>query len=117
MDLHLAACISNGIVSSEIYDKRNDLDCDVPRRPSYAVYISPLIRFARVGTLMHNKCLTAKILIKGYRYRKLRKAFSKLYRRHHALVSLFNVGLKYLLHHFLSRSIKNFTVTKYTRGD
>ena len=41
-----------------IYDKRDDfdfdivnfplLDCDVPRRPSYGVYISPLIRFARV---------------------------------------------------------------------
>ena len=56
MDLHLS--ISNGFVSSKIYDKRDDfdfeivnfsfLDGDVPRRPSYRVYISPLIRFARV---------------------------------------------------------------------
>ena len=56
LDLHLS--ISNGFVSSKIYDKRGDfdfdivyfpfLDGDVPRRPSYGVYISQLIRFARV---------------------------------------------------------------------
>ena len=50
--------ITNGIVSSKIYDKRDDfnfeivnfpfLDGDVPRSPSYGVYISQLIRFARV---------------------------------------------------------------------
>ena len=50
-DLHLS--ISNGFVSSKIYDKRDDfdfdivkfpfLDGDVPRRPSYGVYISQLI--------------------------------------------------------------------------
>ena len=54
LDLHLS--ISNGFVSSKIYDKRDDfdfdivnfpfLDGDVPRRPSYGVYISQLIRFA-----------------------------------------------------------------------
>ena len=59
------------LVSSKIYDKRDDfdfdivnflfLDNDVPRRPSYEVYIFQLIRFARV--CMHvvdfnarNKC-------------------------------------------------------------
>ena len=56
LDLHLS--ISNGFVSSKIYDKRDDfdfdkvnlpiLDGDVPHRPSYGVYISQLIRFARV---------------------------------------------------------------------
>ena len=56
LDLHLS--ISNGFVSSKIYDKRDDfdfdtvyfpfLDGDVPRRPAYGVYISQLIRFARV---------------------------------------------------------------------
>ena len=56
LDLHLS--ISNGFVSFKIYDKRDDfdfdivnfpfLDGDVPRRPSYGVYISQLIRFARV---------------------------------------------------------------------
>ena len=62
LDLHMS--ISNGFVSSKIYDNSVDfdfdivnfpfldgvpfLDGDVPRRPSYGVYISQLIRFARV---------------------------------------------------------------------
>ena len=54
LDLNLS--ITNGIVSSKIYDKGDDfnfeivnfpfLDGDVPRSPSYGVYISELIRFA-----------------------------------------------------------------------
>ena len=49
-----------------------------------------------------NKCLTVKLLKQGYRYHKLRKAFSKFYRRHYELISKFNVGLKSLLHQGLS---------------
>ena len=45
-----------------------------------------------------NKCLTAKLLKQGYRNHKLRKAFSKFYRRHYELISKFNVGLRSLLH-------------------
>ena len=44
-----------------------------------------------------NKVLTAKLLRQGYRYHKLRKAFSKFYRRHFELVSKYIVGLKTLL--------------------
>ena len=105
MDLHLS--ILNGFVSSKICDKHDDfvfdivnfpfLDGDFPRRPSYGVYISQLIRFARVCSHVddfntRNKCLTTKLLEQGYRYHKLRKAFSKFYRRHNELVSKFNVG-------------------------
>ena len=68
-----------------------------------------LIRFARVSSHVadfnaHNKSLTAKLLQQGYRYHKLRKIFSKFYRRHYELVSKFNVGLKTLLHQGLSES-------------
>ena len=55
-DLNLS--ITNGIVSSKIYDKRDDfnfeiinfpfLGGDVPRSPPYGVYNSQLICFARV---------------------------------------------------------------------
>ena len=112
LDLHLS--ISNGFVSSKIYDDFDFdivnfpfLDGKVPRRPSYGVYISQLIRFARVCNHVDelntcNKCLTAKLLKQGYRYHNLRKAFSKFYRRHNELVSKFNVGLKSLLHYGLS---------------
>ena len=44
-----------------------------------------------------NKVLTAKLLKQGYRYHKLRKAFSKFYRRHFDKVSKHNVGFKTLL--------------------
>ena len=75
LDLNL--CISNGRVSTKIYDKRGDfdfdivnfhfLDGDVPRRTSYGVYISQLIRFARASSNLNdfncrNKAVTAKFL-------------------------------------------------------
>ena len=115
LDLHLS--ISNGIVSSKIYDKRDDfdfdivnfpiLDSDVPRSTSYGIYISQLIRFARVSDHVadfnaRNKSLTANLLQQGYRYYKLRETLSRFYRRHYELVSKFNVGLKTLLHQGLS---------------
>ena len=51
-----------------------------------------------------NKVLKAKLLTQGYRYHKLRKAFSKFYRRHFDLVSKYNVGLKTLLLQGLSET-------------
>ena len=84
--LDLNVCISNGIVSTKMYDKRDDfdfdivnfpfLDGDVPRRTSYGVYISQLIRFARTSSNLidfnyRNKAVTAKLLRQGYRYFKL----------------------------------------------
>ena len=41
-------------------------------------------------------------LQQGYRYHKLRKTFSKFYRRHYELISKYNVGLKTLLSEGLS---------------
>ena len=38
-----------------------------------------------------NRCLTAKLLQQGHRYHKLRKTFSKFYRRQYELISKFNV--------------------------
>ena len=49
-----------------------------------------------------NKCLTAKLLQQGYRYHKLRKTFSKFYRRHYELISKYKIGLKALLNEGLS---------------
>ena len=46
--------------------------------------------------------LTARLLGQGYRCHKLRKAFSKFYRRRYKLISKFNAGLKSLLHQGLS---------------
>ena len=115
LDLHLSNL--EGFVSSKIFDKRDDfdfdivqfpfLDGDVPRTTSCGVYIDRLIRFARVSSHLadfnaRNKSLTAKLLQQGYRYHKLRKAFSKFYRRHFGLVSKYNTGLRSLLQQDLS---------------
>ena len=56
------------------------LDGDVPRSPSYGVYISQLIRFARVFSNIddfNNRTLllTAKLLKQGYRYQIFEKHF------------------------------------------
>ena len=78
LDLHLS--ISNDIVSSKIYDKRDDIDFeivnfpffdgDVPRSTSYGVYISQLIRLARASSYVadfntRNKLLTQNFLNKA----------------------------------------------------
>ena len=107
--------ISNDIVSTKIYDKRDDfefkivnfpfLDGDVPRSTSYGVYISQLIRFARAFSYVtdfntRNKLLTQKLL--KHRYHKICKTFSKFYRQQYDLISNFHVGLKSLLRQGLS---------------
>ena len=71
LDLHLS--ISNGFVSTKMFDKRDDFDFDivnftfsdgdVSRSTSYCVYISQLIQFARVSSHVtdfnaRNKILT-----------------------------------------------------------
>ena len=75
LDLHSST--SNDIVSTKIYDKRDDFDFeiiiflflegDLPRSASYGVYISQLIRFARASSYVvdfntRNKLLTQKLL-------------------------------------------------------
>ena len=117
LDLNLHVSISNGTVSIKICDKRADfdldiinvpfLDGDVPRRTSYGVYISLLIRFAKASSHVsdvscHNKALIAKLLKPGCRYHKHRKAFSKFYRRHSGLVEKYIVSLKKLLQQGIS---------------
>ena len=115
LNLHLSNL--DGFISCKINDKRDDfdfeivnfpyLDEDVPRRASYGVYVSQLIRITRVSSHVtdfntRNKLLSAILLNQGYRYHKPLKAFSKFYRRHFGLVSKFSVGLKSLLQQGLS---------------
>ena len=115
LTLHLS--ISNDIVSTKIYDKRDDFDFeivnfpflegDVPRSSSYGVYISQLIRFARASSYVtdfntRNKLLTQIHLKQGYHYHELRKTFSKFNRRYFDLISKFQIGLKSLMRQVLS---------------
>ena len=96
LDLHLS--ISYDIVSTKNYDKRDDFDFEivnfpfldggVPHSTTYGVYISQLIRFARESGYVAdfntcNKLLTQILLKQVYRYYKVRKTFSKFYRRYY----------------------------------
>ena len=59
--------------------------------PMAYTYVFQLIRFARVCSNVgdfnnRNLVLTAKLLKQGYRYHKIRKAFSKFYHRHSELI-------------------------------
>ena len=63
------------------------------------------LSFARASSNLsdfNNKALTANLLRQGYRYFKLRKAFSKFHRRHSALVEKYSVSLKTLLQQGIS---------------
>ena len=87
LDLHLS--ISNDIVSTKIYDIRDDfgfeivnfpfLDGNVPLSTSYEVYISQLICFPRASSYVtdcntRNNLLTQKLL-KGYCIINIAKPF------------------------------------------
>ena len=74
LDLNL--CISNGTVSTKIYDKRDDfdfdivnfpfLDGDVPRRTSYGVCISQLIRFPELLQILMTLTTVIKPLLPNF---------------------------------------------------
>ena len=87
-----------------VFDKRDDfifpivnfhwLSDDVPILPSYGVYISQLVRFARCCTSVSdfnskNLQFTSKLLTQGYWYHKLRKIFGKFFRSYSDLLSKF----------------------------
>ena len=102
LDLNIKVICNN--IHTIVYDKRDDfgfpivnfpwLSGDVPRLPSYGIYISQLVRFARCCTSVldfHSKNLqiTSKPLTQGYRYNKLRKTFGRFFRSYSELLSKF----------------------------
>ena len=87
------------LIYDSVYDKREDfgfptvnfpwLSGDVPRLPSYGIYNSKLVRFARCCTSVldfHSKNLqiTSQLLTQGYR-----KTFGKFFRSYSQLLSKF----------------------------
>ena len=82
-------------IHTSVYDKRDDfgfpivnfpwLSGDVPRLPSYGIYISQLVRFARCCTSVLNfhsinLHIASKLLTQDDIYHKLRKTFGKFFR-------------------------------------
>ena len=92
---------SGGKLSSRLYDKRDDFDfhivnfpfvsSNIPSGPSYGVYISQLIRYARCCSCYedfryHHTCLVDRLLSPGYRALNLEKSFKKFYGRYQDLI-------------------------------
>ena len=92
---------SGGKLSTRLYNKRDDFDfhivnfsflsSNIPSGPSYGVYISQLIRYARCCShyddfrYLH-KCLVDRLLSQGYRALRLEKSFKKFYGRYQDLI-------------------------------
>ena len=75
---------------------------NVPQSPSYGVYISQLIRYARASTLyddfLSRSCrLTSKLMRQGYERLKLISAFKKFYGRHKILVDRYKVSVTHII--------------------
>ena len=81
------------------------MSLDVP--PMECTYLSLFVSLERLSSVSdfncRNKALTAKLLRQGYRYNyKLRKTFSKFYRRYSGLVEKYNIFLRKLLQQGIS---------------
>ena len=102
MDLNIKVIGSD--IHTSVYHKRDDfgfpivnfpwLSGDVPRLPSYGIYISQLVRFARCCTSVFdfhfkNFQITSKLLTQSYRNHKLRKTFGTFFRSYSELQSNF----------------------------
>ena len=90
----------DGKVSAKQHDKRDDFDfhivnfpflsSNIQSGPSYVVYISQLLRYARCCSYYddfrhHHKMLVERLVSQGYRYEHLGNSFRKFYGRYQDL--------------------------------
>ena len=110
--LDLLLSVSNGILSTRLYDKRDDFDfrivnfpfisSNILESPAYGVYISQLIRYARACSsycdfIYRGKAQTAKLIEQGYVQNRLKVYGLKFYDRYNDLVGFYNVSLTQFL--------------------
>ena len=97
---------------TKLYDKSDDfyfhivnfpcLSSNIPSGPSYGVYISQLIRYARCCTYYddfayRHKLLVDRLLSQGYKVNRLRNYFQKLYGRYPDLVAKYQKSVRDML--------------------
>ena len=103
---------TNGHLSTRLYDKRDDfnfsiinfpyLDSNIPHSPSYGVYISQLIRYARACTSYRDfaerhSLLSRKLVNQGYTKRRLASTFKRFFGRCHDLIDKYGVSLRQMI--------------------
>ena len=106
---------SGGKLSTRLYDKRDDFDfhivnfpylsSNIPSGPSYGVYISQLIRYARCCShyddfRYRHKCLVDRLLSQGYIALRLEKSFKKFYGRYQDLIQKYQRSVNVMVNDF-----------------
>ena len=94
---------------TKLFDKRDDFDfhivnfpflsSNIPSSPSYGVYISQLIRYARCCSYYddfgyRHKLLVDRLLSQGYEVKRLRNSFKKFYGRYPDLIGKYQRSVK-----------------------
>ena len=118
MDLYLEIDDS-GQLSTKIYDKRDDFNfkiinfpnicSDIPDSPAYGVYISELIRYARVSSnysdfLKRHLHLRNKLLDQGYKQIRLIQSLKKFIFRYQDIVEIYSVSAETIINDGFSYS-------------
>ena len=100
---------SNNRLYTKLYDKCNDFDfhivsfpflsSNISSSPSYGVYISQLIRYAKYCSYYddfecHHKLLVDRLLPQGYEVKCMRNSFKKLYGRYPDLIGKYQRSVK-----------------------
>ena len=127
---YLDICISifNGKYVTEVYDKRDSFSFDivnfphmssnVPVKPAYGVYVSQLVRMARIcDNYLNFKTrhlrLTSRLIQQGFWYDKLCTCFKKFSKRYRSLFVKFDVGVKRHIQQGICLPIVKFPLNKH----
>ena len=107
---------SDGQLRTSLYDKRDDfnfhitnfpfLSSNIPSSPAYGVFISQLIRYARVWPsyecfILRAAQLSSKLVGHGYVMERLKSSLRKFYGRYGDLIKHYEVSLSQMLHDIL----------------
>ena len=104
MTKYRQSCMTNGMIFSFQIVNFPFLSSNIPSSPTYGVYTSQLIRYARCCSQYsdfsaRHKTLVERLLSQGFKSNRLSNTFKKFYDRHNDLIGKYNVSLPNLLRH------------------
>ena len=109
LDTHIKTGDTTTPFRISIYDKRDDftfrivnfphMDCNIPANPAYGVYISQLVRYARICTskvdfMNRLRGLSLRLRQQGFLTNLLQRTFTKFFNRHGLIVVKYGATLR-----------------------
>ena len=109
LDTHIKTGGTNTPFRISIYDKRDDfafrivnfphMDSNIPANPAYGVYISQLVRYARICTskvdfMNRLRGLPSRLRQQGFLTKLLQRTFTKFFNRHGLIVVKYGTTLR-----------------------